>query len=213
MANIPRNLTETERLARRIAQSDLNFPKETFRQSDWEGYEFLDEVGATTDAGMPEAMATVEGPFLGIPFAICCLVALLLILISALLTVTYNSCNPTPTGLGKIVDPLSDQPAGPSQHVGDGRTYISPPNVPYISEDPRTPHFSADPNVPSIVAPGKTGDWQWEARLQRERLAVIARGDTSEYNRLIGRHRELYALRGVDPCKSGFFPQGCDVQQ
>jgi len=48
-----------------------------------------------------------------------------------------------------------------------------------------------------------------EASLQRERMNASISGDMDRYNQLIEQHRTLYKARGVDPCRSGFFPEGC----
>lgn len=48
-----------------------------------------------------------------------------------------------------------------------------------------------------------------EARLQAQRVEAAMSGDVARYNRLVEEHKRLYKERGVDPCQSGFFPQGC----
>jgi hypothetical protein len=48
-----------------------------------------------------------------------------------------------------------------------------------------------------------------EADLQIKRMNAIARGDMVEYNRLLEAHRRLYREHNINPCTSGFFPQGC----
>jgi hypothetical protein len=48
-----------------------------------------------------------------------------------------------------------------------------------------------------------------EAAMQRARLNTITSGDIARYNQLIEEHKVLYRKHGVNPCKSGFFPQGC----
>jgi hypothetical protein len=48
-----------------------------------------------------------------------------------------------------------------------------------------------------------------EASLQAQRMRALQVGNMTEYNRLIEAHRNLYRTRGVDPCRSAFFPQGC----
>lgn len=45
----------------------------------------------------------------------------------------------------------------------------------------------------------------WEYQLQRQRMEAPA----SQWPALIQQHKEIYRQRGVDPCHSGFFPQGC----
>lgn len=69
---------------------------------------------------------------------------------------------------------------------------------------------TVDASTSSIGTSSPAGESPgWEAALQRERLDAIIGGDSASYNRLVQEHREIYGSHGVDPCQSGFFPQGC----
>ena len=48
-----------------------------------------------------------------------------------------------------------------------------------------------------------------EGALQAQRLSAITSGNIDRYNQLIEDHIALYKQHGIDPCQSGFFPQGC----
>lgn len=82
-----------------------------------------------------------------------------------------------------------------------------------------SPNLSSNPGPSSSVKPSPmsngpgtvrgASDVLNEGDLQAKRLAAIARGDIGEYNRLIEEHKALYKKHGIDPCASGFFPQGC----
>jgi hypothetical protein len=71
---------------------------------------------------------------------------------------------------------------------------------------------NASPGIPAPGSPvhtsGASGGFN-EGALQAARLAALGRGDVLGYNRLIEEHRALYKQHGIDPCKSSFFPQGC----
>jgi hypothetical protein len=70
---------------------------------------------------------------------------------------------------------------------------------------------SAASSTSAPSQPNSSPPPEWEARLQRERMQAIIENDSNRYNRLIQEHRKIYSQYGVNPCTSGFFPQGCTV--
>jgi hypothetical protein len=81
---------------------------------------------------------------------------------------------------------------------------------PGVSNTPATAEPSQVPNAKSLPSTrGSTSISFNEADLQRQRLNAVNSGDIETYNRLIDKHRLLYKQHGIDPCRSGFFPQGC----
>jgi hypothetical protein len=60
------------------------------------------------------------------------------------------------------------------------------------------------------IIPAKPSPAFDERSLQAIRVAAIGQGDMEKYRRLIEEHKALYRQHGVDPCKSPFFPQGCE---
>ena len=106
---------------------------------------------------------------------------------------------------------IATLPAGPStsstsgvagQSAGQGSSASS--NVPSV---PRDEVNTGNATVSGVQE--SSSDPDWEAALQRERLKAITSGDMAKYNRLIEKHRQIYQQRGVDPCGSHWFPQGC----
>lgn len=141
---------------------------------------------------------------LGIPGALMYLVAMIIAALSLLFTTFASSCD------------------GPHVAVQPDDTMRVPTLPPYVLNPGAGPHVvgvdsntsSAKAHVPTASSSGAPADSAlndagWEARLQRQRLEAISQGDTDSYNRLIQEHREVYSQHDVDPCTSGFFPQGC----
>ena len=64
-------------------------------------------------------------------------------------------------------------------------------------------------STPRPDMPAGAADSGWEARLQKERLIAIVRGDMASYNQLVRKDLEIYQLYGVNPCESSYFKEGC----
>jgi hypothetical protein len=91
---------------------------------------------------------------------------------------------------------------------------VSPSVNPSVRDSPHEgPGGRPDPAdpVPSVSSPTPLAEdyVDWEEDLQAQRVRAAQRGEMSEYNALVEKHRRIYAERNVDPCTSGRFPQGC----
>lgn len=94
----------------------------------------------------------------------------------------------------------------PAEDYEDPQIGVDLAEIRYIWRKYRTPEIRGTGPELRPATPRETLD---ESALQAQRFAAINRGDTAEYNRLVEEHRKLYQRYGVDPCTSGFFPQGC----
>jgi hypothetical protein len=230
MANIYRNLLETIKLSRRVSNS---------QSTQLPGFDsMIDPIYGTEEpvdmleyaAGTNRAVAIGDSAFGLCEFGICGWIAII-IAILFLVSLILQSLMPLfsaipPRVLPNAADAIREAPS--EESLRDLSTVVQEQQkTPVTSGIQLTPrqrldkgimeHEGAFPemlpdNRPSLEAdpttePASSFD---EAALKKERYEAITGGDTIRYNQLIEEHRALYKQFGVDPCKSGFFPEGCE---
>jgi hypothetical protein len=182
---------------------------EIYRDSDWLRKNF--GSGADEESGLPLSVGTVEGTFLGIAYNVWFIGLLILIVLAFLLTVgalIYKSSNaPAPN---PPESPRSGTTIAPTRGDQNPNSESSPTpsDLDRLNDFPCEDCSSEQKG--GVAAKKSKSDPLDEAALQRERMNAITSGNMDRYNELIQQHRKLYKLHGIDPCKSGFFPQGCE---
>jgi hypothetical protein len=207
---------------------DGGFDPDIVRASDWSP-EIIPPVDP--DTGLSAGFATATGSVMGISISTICgwlAGAFVLVLFVALLAPIFIKVPPSQVGhpgssinaAGDAVDAINDpfskdsvgQPlkaATTNADSGDPPILVHDPSYPTISEHaPNDGVIVHDPNFPLPKNPSDviaSTDPEWEQTLQKQRMEA----DPSEWPALIQKHLEVYKQLGVNPCTSGFFPQGC----
>jgi hypothetical protein len=208
-ANISSNLLRTGRLARRLANSSWKDLPKTWRESDWIGEEFVDSLAAG-------AVDPVSGMPLAVPAAgsgAGCLMAVLLVVFVAglILAIALLMKYPSFSNMDQVNDYPSEQrrdppsqptTIGPATAPRPTTTQTLAPNQPQQSDS-----YSVGKSDTTVGNSTQELPGYWEAALQRDRLRAAVNID--QYNQLIKEHLAIYRKRGVDPCGSHWFPQGC----
>jgi hypothetical protein len=190
--------------------ADGDFDPNIVRPSDWDP-EIVPPVDP--DTGISAGLATASGTLLGIEISTICLVvagAVILVLLIQGLAPLFVSVPPpaAPHLADAMQDPISEDALRALSEAAQQRSSVTP-GVPSITHDPRYPTISHDPSYPTI-SPDSSNvisntNPLWEQELQAQRLAASPR----DYPALLEKHREIYRRLGVNPCTSGYFPEGC----
>jgi hypothetical protein len=175
-------------------------------------------LGAGVDdaTGLPESVGAVEGTFLGLSYDTWFLGLLILFVAAFLLTVGADlfKSSKAPQLPSNASQPTTSKPSI-SPAGGQDTSDLSPTSSDldrlneFPCEDCRSESSAHKTTANSSSKHRVPFD---EGALQRARMQAISNGDMDAYNRLIQKHIEIYKQHGVDPCKSGFFPQGCEDQ-
>jgi hypothetical protein len=234
MGNIDRNLEITKKLAQRITNSNSKQAPDFKSMMDEITGSRTEEFGVNIvedAAGTTRALAISEGGIelggLGICGWIAIIVAALFViglLLNSFLplvrTVSPDTVRGAPSeeALRELSDQQKARPESAIQlnrsqefnkaiverggavpgMIPDGRQSLVPDSTQKRSSENESRESKPTANA---VAPID------EVAMQAERLQSI--GNITKYNRLIEEHRKIYRDHGIDPCTSGFFPQGC----
>jgi uncharacterized protein YneF (UPF0154 family) len=188
---------------------DDDFNPDIVNPSDWDP-EIVPSVDA--DTGLSTGIAAAEGAILGVSLSTIALVvggAFVCVLLIGGLAPLFISVPPpeAPHLADAMQDPISEdalralaEAAGQKNSNAKGPSITHDPNYPTIDHDPNYPTISSDSS--KIIS---NANPVWEQELQAQRLAASPR----DWPSLVEKHRKIYRKLGVDPCTSGFFPEGC----
>jgi len=217
MANIAQNLARTAKLARRIFNSGSwksrgwkSMMNEIYGQEAEDfGVDMLADAAGTSGAATAGGSA-IELGGLGVLGWVAVIVALMFLLSLVLLYLSPLYTDPPPPALPHWADAIRQ---APSEETLRELRQLPEGNDANQNESQLSPAQQLNKEIierggtfPGMLPKGRALD---EGALQRQRMDAIISGDMNRYNQLIEEHRALYKKYGVDPCKSGFFPQGC----
>jgi len=178
---------------------DDGFDSDIVRSSDWDP-EIVPPVDP--DTGMSAGFATATGTVLGIEISTVCFVVAGFMIVGLLiygLAPLFVSVTPpqTPHLADAMQDPISEESlralAEAARQKNTGNTDLA--------SSVHDPNYTLPPDAKLIPDTNPL----WEQELQAQRLAAGPR----DWPELLRKHREIYRKLGVDPCTSGFFPEGC----